>query len=1531
MTNINFISTIKDSDIAIIAMSGRFPGAKNVDEFWHNLSNGVESIRQLSDAELLAAGVSSELLQNPHYIKACSPLDNIELFDASFFGFNPKEAEILDPQHRLFLECAHEVLEQAGYNPHTYAGSIGVYAGAGASQYFLKHLFPNPTLQQSISTYQMRLATDSDFLPTRTAYKLNLTGPAVNIQTACSTSLVSVHIACQSLLNGECDLALAGGVSIATTLSGYLYQEGMILSPDGHCRAFDAQAQGTIGGSGVGIVLLKLAKDAIADRDYIQGIIKGSAINNDGLNKVGFTSPSVEGQAAVIAEAQSIADIDAETITYIETHGTGTTLGDPIEIAALNLAFRQSTTKQHFCGIGSLKTNVGHLDTAAGVAGLIKTILAMQHQEIPASLHFENPNPAIDFADSPCYVNNRRSPWTSTNSPRRAGVSSFGIGGTNAHVIVEEAVREKNRKPGQRKPELIVVSGKTDSALENVKQNLAKHLQEHPDLDLADVAYTLAVGRQGFDYRQVFLGEDLTEVITALNSQSGWTGYTKSANPSVIFMFSGQGSQYVNMGRELYETEPVFQEWIDTCAEFLQPKLGLDLRDIIYPCADLTPEQITAIETKLQQTAIAQPTIFTVEYALTKLWESWGIKPAGLIGHSIGEYVAACIAGVFDLKDALGLVVERGKLMQQLPTGAMLSVPLSPAEIEPFLGGELADKLAIAAINEPSRCVISGESDAIATLEAKLINQGIESRRLVTSHAFHSQMMNPILPEFTQIVQQITLHPPQIPYISNLTGNWITPTEATDPAYWSRHLRSTVQFAKGLTLLSENSDYIFLEIGAGRTLSTFAQRHRSKDNQAQVFTSLRHPQERRSDRTLILSSLGQLWLAGVTVDWDSFYGEQERYRIPLPTYPFERQRYWVEAAGVECSSALKQTRDSEALRRNRGSQLNKRNLADWFYLPSWKRSLLPVRTETVNSTWLVFIDEASFGEQLGEKLQQIGQKVISVMRGDTFAVQGDSYIINPQQPEDYDRLLQKLQDLEISPNHIVHTWCVGMGQVDPHLSFYSLLFLAQAWGRIGFSHECNLSVIADGLWEIAGEELVPEKAILLGAIHVIPYEYPHIICRSIDVVLPGLNRQKGQLIDQLIVELQASSPAVAIAYRGNHRWVREFEQVQLESLPDRALPLKQGGVYVVTGGLGGIGVTLAEFLAKTVQGKLILIGRSQFLDRQHWQQWLDTHHQQDETSQKIQRLQALETFGAKVLVLQADVANLEQMQQAIAQVLSKFGQIHGVIHAAGVPAGGAIQLKTTEAISRIFAPKIDGTLVLDRVFQDVNLDWLVLCSSLNAMQGTFGQIDYCAANAFQDAFAHYRTNKTGKLTLAINWDAWQDVGMAARSLQPQSERSAWIKPDEGIEVFRRILSQKSPQILVSTRELFVQTTSVLEAAKILGIPQTQTNQYTRPQLQTPYMPPGNPLEEAITMVWQEFLGIEKIGIDDNFLELGGDSLLATQLVARLRAQFAVNLSLASMFELPTIALMTEYIANQSNAARLLLGNDQSSDYEEFTF
>jgi len=896
MTNTNSISTIKDSDIAIIAMSGRFPGAKNVDEFWHNLSNGVESIRQLSDAELLAAGVSSELLQNPHYIKASSPLDNIELFDANFFGFNPKEAEILDPQHRLFLECAHEVLEQAGYNPHTYDGSIGVYAGAGASQYFLKHLFPNPTLQQSVSTYQMRLATDSDFLPTRTAYKLNLTGPAVNIQTACSTSLVSVHIACQSLLNGECDLALAGGVSIATTLSGYLYQEGMILSPDGHCRAFDAQAQGTIGGSGVGIVLLKLAKEAIADRDDIQGIIKGSAINNDGLNKVGFTSPSVEGQAAVIAEAQSIADIDAETITYIETHGTGTTLGDPIEIAALNLAFRQSTTKQHFCGIGSLKTNVGHLDTAAGVAGLIKTILAMQHQEIPASLHFENPNPAIDFADSPFYVNNKRSPWTSTNSPRRAGVSSFGIGGTNAHVIVEEAVREKNRKPEQRKRELIVVSGKTDSALENVKQNLAKHLQEHPDLDLADVAYTLAVGRQGFDYRQVFLGEDLTEVITALNSQSGWTGYTKSANPSVIFMFSGQGSQYVNMGRELYETEPVFQEWIDTCAELLQPKLGLDLRDIIYPCADFTPEQITAIETKLQQTAIAQPAIFTIEYALTKLWESWGIKPAGLIGHSIGEYVAACIAGVFNLKDALGLVVERGRLMQQLPPGAMLSVPLSPAKIAPFLEGELAEKLAIAAINELSRCVIAGECEAIATLETKLINQGIESRRLVTSHAFHSQMMNPILAAFTQIVQQITLHPPQIPYISNLTGSWITPTEATDPAYWSRHLRSTVQFAKGLTLLSENSNYIFLEIGAGRTLSTFT-RHIRKDNQAQVFTSLRHPQEQLSDRSLILSSLGQLWLAGVTLDWDSFYGEQERYRIPLPTYPFERQRYWVEDFG----------------------------------------------------------------------------------------------------------------------------------------------------------------------------------------------------------------------------------------------------------------------------------------------------------------------------------------------------------------------------------------------------------------------------------------------------------------------------------------------------------------------------------------------------------------------------------------------------------------------------------------------------------
>lgn len=883
----NHADTFDDLNaVAIIGLTGRFPGAKNLGQFWQNLRDGVESITVFTDEELLSSGIDPAILCQPQYIKAGAILEDIELFDAEFFGFSPKEAEITDPQQRLFLECAWEALEGAGYNCQTYTGRIGVYAGVSLSTYFLSNLYPKPELIKSVGSHRLSIGNSQDFLPTFVSYKLNLKGPSINIQTACSTSLVAVHLACQSLLNGESDIVLAGGVSINVPhKTGYSYQEGGILSPDGHCRAFDAKAQGTVSGNGVGIVVLKRLEDALADGDCIHALIKGSAINNDGSLKVGYTAPSVEGQAKVIAEALAMARVEPETIGYIETHGTGTVLGDPIEIAALTQAFHP-INKNSFCAIASVKTNIGHLDVAAGVIGLIKTVLALKHKQIPPSLNFQEPNPQIDFNNSPFYVANQLLEWQSNNTPRRAGVSSFGIGGTNAHLILEEAP-PVDASSSSRPWQLLLLCAKTNSALETATANLVEYLKQHPTLNLADITYTLQIGREAFGHRRMLVCQNLDDAVTVLETpvqQRIFTKFTEPSGQQVVFMFPGQGTQYVNMGRELYETEPIFRKQVDHCCELLKSHLGLDLRTLLYP----QEENKKAAAQQLQQTYITQPALFVVEYALAQLWIAWGVHPSAMIGHSIGEYVAACIADVFPLQDALILVAIRGKLMQQLPIGTMLAVPLSETELQSQLGNTLS----LAAINGTENCVVSGSVEAIDNLQNQLTERGIDCRRLHTSHAFHSQMMDSILEPFREQISKISLNAPKIPFISNVTGTWITAAEATDAKYWAKHLRQTVRFAEGITKLQQLPNRILLEVGPGQTLSTLA--NRQKVAEQMVLCSLKHPQNQQSDIAFLLNTLGRLWLEAIQVDWSKFYANEQRHRIPLPTYPFERKRYWID-------------------------------------------------------------------------------------------------------------------------------------------------------------------------------------------------------------------------------------------------------------------------------------------------------------------------------------------------------------------------------------------------------------------------------------------------------------------------------------------------------------------------------------------------------------------------------------------------------------------------------------------------------------
>ena len=883
MNSTDTSAQLYSADIAIIGMSGRFPQAPNLEKFWENLANGVESISFFSDEEI--ARIDPSFVNNPAYVKAGGVLEGVRQFDASFFHISPFEAQIMDPQQRFFLECSWEALENAGYDPQAYSGPIGVFAAAGLS-FYLFNLSANPRVRREAGDVQLLVGNDKDHMATRVSYKFNLRGPSVTVQTACSSSLVAVHVACQSLLNGECDMALAGGVSISNFYNhGYFYYEGGIMSRDGHCRPFDEQASGTVSGDGVGVVLLKRRAEAEADGDEIKAVIKGTAVNNDGGQKVGYTAPSVSGQAGVIALAQGVAGVSPEEVSYVEAHGTATGLGDPIEVAALTQAFGDSA--KGYCGLGSVKSNIGHLDAAAGVAGLIKTVLMLQHRQLAPSLHYERGNAEIRFGETPFYVNTKLREWKRQGQRRLvAGVSSFGLGGTNAHAIVEEAP-EHSAGSRRREWQVLLWSARTKEALAELTERLGEHLGRGGNAGLADEAYTLAVGRRRFRERAAVVIRERSEAVEKLRSGAVLRGQRVWDQPAVAFVFSGQGTQYVNMGRELYEQEVVYREAVEKCSAAVAGELGLDLVQVLYPGAG---EEQRASE-QLRETRVTQPALFVVEYALAELWQSWGVKPAAVLGHSIGEYVAACLAGVFTVSEGLRLVTRRGELMQQMAPGAMLAVGLSEAAVAEVLGQH--PNLSLAAVNAPGWCVVSGARQAVAVLEQELAGRGVEVSRLKTSHAFHSALMEPALERYRAAVEQVKLRGPQLRCLSNVTGHWLRESEAVTADYWVRQLREPVRYSEAVAELLREGEWVVLEVGPGQTLTTLnrlqpdAERH-------EFLNSLPAAQQQTGAAAYLLQTLARLWLAGVNVDWCGYYKGQQRRRVALPTYPFQRQTFWID-------------------------------------------------------------------------------------------------------------------------------------------------------------------------------------------------------------------------------------------------------------------------------------------------------------------------------------------------------------------------------------------------------------------------------------------------------------------------------------------------------------------------------------------------------------------------------------------------------------------------------------------------------------
>jgi phthiocerol/phenolphthiocerol synthesis type-I polyketide synthase E len=1506
------------SALAVVGMACRFPGAPDLDTYWENLRAGVESI------EPVPAG--------PDRVGAAPHFEGIEDFDAEFFGYTAREAETMDPQHRLFLETAWSALEHAGCDPARHPRPIGVFGGAGTNHY-LAHVQSHPDLVAAIGRSQVLLGNELGFLATRVSYKLGLTGPSLSLRTACSTSLVALHVAARSLRGGECGLALAGGVYLdADQRNGYPYLEGSFVSPDGHVRPFDADARGTVFGSGVGVVALKRLDDALADGDTVHAVLRGSAVNNDGAVKVGFTAPSVTGQAAAITAALADAGLDPADVDYVEAHGTGTALGDPIEVEALRQVFGGRGT----CAIGSVKGNIGHLDAAAGMAGLIKTVLALRHELLPATLNFRRSNPALPLDDGTLRIQSEAAPWPRVaGRPRRAGVSAFGFGGTNAHVIVEEAppaARPARRtqpelgRPAAGDRHLLVMSARSPEALETATDRLADHLDRHRP-DLADVAHTLATGRTAFAHRRVLVtatgsASAAASVLRSRNSDGAGQlvhGHCAVDSAPVVFLFTGQGAQHVGMGRGLYDTEPVYRDAVDHCAQLLRPLLGADVRDILYrPGHGIDDTQRT------------QPALFVTEYALVTLLAEWGVYPSAMVGHSLGELVAATVAGVFTLPDALTVTAHRAALMQQQPPGAMLGVATGPEQLD------LPPELSLAGHNSPRDCVVSGPTEHVEVFAERLRARGVTARPLLTRHPFHHPSMTPAAEKLHGHVTACSSGEPRVPIVSTVTGEPLTGAQATDPSYWTEQIISPVRFHDAVRAAATPAT-AFVEIGPGNTLATLARRTLAASRAtstpttaapggpasggaaapgtATVVAMLPHPDDSRADAaTTARRAVGALWAAGAEIDWARHHGPHRRI-VALPGHPMRRRRFWLERQAAPAGPGAGST----------AAPARRDDVREWFTVPSWRQAPLPQGDGPDTAAhWLVLAGPAGPGADLAARLRSAGARVTVVRPGSGWSADGDGYTVDPQRPADLDRLLDGLRDASGGslPTHVVHAWTLdepcdptraartpGAGGVLPppsaegvlpppgaeadadRLGFTSLLLLARALNR-----HCDpirrLWVLSNGLYRVTGtERTAPLKATLLGPARVLPREVPGLTCRVVDLDQPG--PPDPQLVERLLTELGAEPGPGApdVAWRGPGRWTRHHEPHPL--VPhDGPAPVRADGVYLITGGTGGLGLALADHLT-AVGARVVLVGRSPLPSADA-----------PAAGRNPGAAARLRERGDRVLAVTADVADPEAMRAAVTAATDRWKAVHGAFHLAGVAGGGIIALKDPDTARAVLRPKVRGTLVLAGALAGQPLDFLVLFGSNGANVGSAGQADYCAANCFLDAAAHAITTTR---VLTVDWGSWKSVGMAVTTALPEGlERSRrrdvealGMSVPEGLRALDTVLARAAvPQVTVSpvpVDDLIAAAAAVQPAAVDRDDPAC-----------TPRSPRQD-AEQVVRDVLSEQLGVDDVGPDDGFFELGGNSLAAIQIVRAVNDRLGGRLTVADLFEAGTPARLAPLV------------------------
>ncbi|MER0239565.1 beta-ketoacyl synthase N-terminal-like domain-containing protein [Fulvimarina sp. MAC8] len=1482
----------REEKVAIIGMAGRFPGAEDIDAFWRLLDAGQCGLRSLSVAELQEAGVDAIQGERGEYVPVWGGFDDPTGFDAEFFGYSPRDAALLDPQQRVFLECAYHALEHSGHGGRDTKDRVGVFAAGSLNSYFA-NVAMDASHNGAVDPLHAGLSNVGGMMASRVAYHLDLRGPSVGIQATCSSALVAVHLSMRALLARETDIAIAGAASVLTPRPiGYTHSAGGIAASDGTCRPFDAAAGGTVFTNGVGALVLKRLGDATKDGDTIYAIIRGSAIGNDGSAKVGVTAPSVSGQAAVLQSALETAAIDPASIDYFEAHGTGTALGDPIEIDALNRIYGKAfMSAGRTCAIGSVKGNLGHMDAAAGMGGIIKAILAMQNGKIPPSINFDRPNPRCRFDAGPFRVAKEALDWPETDDrPRRAAISAFGMGGANAHLIIEQGSRPAGAGPLDAAdiPVLLPLSARNPEALEIMRHDLATHLEGSSAPALADAAYTLQTGRRDMPHRLAVLARQPRQAIEALRAGEAPTlvsGQPLSGEPSLIFLFPGQGVQYRGIAGGLFRSEPVFREALEACLD-LAPN-ELDLRALL-----LSPDE--ADPHAPERTQATQPALFAFEYALARMLCEKGLAPRALLGHSIGEYAAACLAGVFTLEDAMHVVCERGRLMQSCEPGSMLSVALTPAEAQNIVSQDVE----LAAINGPRSCVLAGTKDAIAKLADQFDRSGLGCRLLRTSHAFHSFMMEPVAEEFAKVLATVALNRPQRDIVSNVTGNWLTDEQATDPAYWVEQMRRPVQFGPGIASLMTLDSPVFLECGPGSTLTRLA--HQQSVENSRAFAVIPEAQSSADTSDGIRLALGALWTAGLDIDWARVQTIERPRRVGLPGYPFQRRSHWIAPpthkmdgthlgdAAVDGSLRLKRPRD-------------------WFSQPVWSRKTVPAPCARRKSKRWLLINASDVTQAAGEF--PAGVETIAVERGQEFAALSGGYVLDFHNADHYRSLFADLAARDSMPDQIVCAAGLADGEADAAMR--SAIALGQALAGLDDAPGV-LTIVGSHMHRVIGnEETDPRMAGLPASLIALSQEIGPVECRSLDLAdrqwpVAGL---AGYLASPFDDRLRVA------ALRNSYLWVAGHEAMPLE-VPETVPALQKGATYLVAGDVSeGLGMVYARAIVRDLQGKAIIVTRPGLPAPSEWEGWLATHTPHEPICRLIRSLRQLGNPGEDFLVLSGALDDADWLKASLSEAQAAFGSIQGVFECFAMGDAFHCPLGELDA-ERLAAPwraKAGAISALSAALEGLQPQFVLVQSSLSTLVGGPGLVAYAGANGFLDAFVEARTGRNKPVWQAINWDHYRPD-----ELDREAAGGFYANALDSDEVWRSTQAVlANPHVARAIVSPFALAARIKDA---IG-PQTPATVSTvttpapasRPSGK-PFVAPGDEIEVSVAKVMGELLGIEKVGADDNFFELGGHSLLAIQVVTRLRNEFGIDLPMrALLFEAPTVSGIASVLREAVNA------------------